>query len=111
MVYYSDSLSEKMYEIWSRDLNVSIVDGYKILEGSEDEIDKVKQYQKVLLFVTMRQATKDYITEIEKLGFNEDNIILFTTQAMESEVSLYAREKGIRINMLPLFQRSFEDFL
>lgn len=114
LVHFADPVNEQFYKYWSRKFNVPAIDGYKILKRSNEDnedCEKVKQHQKILLVVTMRAATKDYIKEFEKMGFSDEDIVMFTTQALESEVCMYAKERGIKIVLLPIIGSDLRNFL
>jgi hypothetical protein len=111
LVYFTDSTTKQIYEIWTRTFNVSIIDGYDILESSKQEYELLKNHQKIMLVITNRNASENCIRVLEHYGFESDDIILFTTQAFESEVGKYAQKKGIRTILLPLAHNNLEDFL
>jgi hypothetical protein len=111
LLYFSDQETEDLYKIWSKKYNVPAMDGYKVLYGQNGHEETVKQYQKVLLFVNIRNISEEAITKLQRNGFSGKDITLFTTYAQETELCEYAKKNGIRIIRLPLYKQKLKDFL
>jgi len=92
LVLFTDPITKKLYNILSKKLNIPAINGSEILENCNGACEELRQYQKVLVVITIRD-THEYLKKIMNLGFKNENITLFTTYGLEAEVSKSAKKK------------------
>ena len=110
LVLFTDPITKELYNILSKKLNIPAINGSEILKNCNGACEELRQYQKVLVVITIRD-THEYLKKIMNLGFKSENITLFTTYTLEAEVSKYAKKKGISTVLLPMYEKKLEDFL
>jgi hypothetical protein len=97
LVYFSDhktdSANADLFKIWGRKYKLPVIYGYDVLDGVSVAKEKVKESNKVLLFVTDLGNTKDFLKKIIECKV-DNNIVLFTTHHLNSEICIYAKKKG-----------------
>jgi hypothetical protein len=116
LVYFSnpetDPANADLFKTWARIYKLPAIDGYHLLNGGDHLKHKVENSEKVLLFITDLGETKKYLQRIIECKPDFENVVLFTTHYIKSEMCLYAQEKGIQVILLPFTNGyKLKDFL
>ncbi|MCF7794992.1 hypothetical protein K9M50_01365 [Patescibacteria group bacterium] len=85
LVFFADPDTEVICKHLAEKNDLSIINGYDILNEFESR-KKLKTHQKVFLFITTYNFEDNHIKEIEKFGFKNDKITLFTTYSLDADI-------------------------